>query len=356
MLGKHHSKNTILTSINKLIATKLLSVLNDIKTNEQFASMRLSSTIMAFLTLLLNVKEYFMFTLAILAPDSETRNALVKIIENSQSLLIKQILAHLFLSEYKSLFFLNPPVNYLETLFIEIAVFFANINNSFGIETAQEDVIISSFESILKFKLDYDDYFQDNSFGLTEKSKMKYMICHSIIRLILSKHNNSKYTKSTFYLCDYITTLVDKDMLENKNKYGDKYSVLFRKEIIYDDIIKHFFFLFGSEVINKALIEVLLKYVNENDKTVDTDVLENILKEMCFNTLQYLPEVLKYLLKTVLIKSQEFFSFSDGKVYSPLFTLLLFNFYLSPKVQELHGLVPNKYPILIKINRLLRVS
>lgn len=306
--------------------------------------------------LMLNVKEYYMFTLNILSPDSVTLNALINIIQNSQkSILIRRILSHLFLSEFQSLFFLNPPVNYLETLFIEIAGLFAQINDSCGVESPKGDLIISNYDAIMTFGLDYDNYFKDNSLSLNEKSKIKWIICHTIIRLIISK-NKSQYTKQTnFYLCDYITNLIEKDMAENKSKYGDKFWVLFRKEIIYDDIIKHFFFLFGSEVINKALVAVILKYVKEADNTVDTDVFENIFKEICIYTLQYLPNILKYLLKTVLIKSQEFFSVSDGKIYSPLFTLLLFNFYLSPKVQELHGLLGNKYPVLIKINRLLRV-
>jgi hypothetical protein len=47
-------------------------------------------------------------------------------------------------------------------------------------------------------------------------------------------------------------------MILTKQKYGDKYSCLFRKDEIYDDILKYIFFVFGNNMLVKSFGNILL--------------------------------------------------------------------------------------------------
>jgi hypothetical protein len=46
----------------------------------------------------------------------------------------------------------------------------------------------------------------------------------------------------------------------------------------------------------------------------------------------------------------------DRKNYGPLFTYLIFNFIISPSIQEVYNIPPSKYQIVRDINRVIRVK
>ncbi len=69
----------------------------------------------------------------------------------------------------------------------------------------------------------------------------------------------------------------------------------------------------------------------------------------------YMPSILKILLKLVHQKVNEHFTI-DTTNYSPMLTLLFFNFFISPRVQEIHNISPSKYPLIRSINRIIRVN
>ena len=50
-----------------------------------------------------------------------------------------------------------------------------------------------------------------------------------------------------------MSTVVEKCLLLSKEKYGDNFSCLFRKDEIFDDIIKYFFFIYGNSLLIKSL-------------------------------------------------------------------------------------------------------
>jgi hypothetical protein len=67
-----------------------------------------------------------------------------------------------------------------------------------------------------------------------------------------------------------------------------------------------------------------------------------------------MPSLLKVVLKLVYEKVQEHFTI-DKYNYSPLLTLLFFNFYISPRVQEIHKIGPSKSNLIMNLNRVIRV-
>jgi len=47
-------------------------------------------------------------------------------------------------------------------------------------------------------------------------------------------------------------TVVEKSLQATKQNYGDSVNCLFRKDEIYDDIIKYFFFIYGNSLLIKS--------------------------------------------------------------------------------------------------------
>lgn len=77
--------------------------------------------------------------------------------------------------------------------------------------------------------------------------------------------------------------------------------------------------------------------------------------EMLINLQESIPLVLKIVLKLAYKHVNATFTINEDN-YSPLYTLLFFNFFVSPRVQEIYNLNPLKIRLLWDLNRLLRVS
>lgn len=73
---------------------------------------------------------------------------------------------------------------------------------------------------------------------------------------------------------------------------------------------------------------------------------------MVLMTYDLIPGILKAILYLVFKLVKEIFTIEEDD-YSPIFTMLIFNFYISPKIQEIYKL-NIKYPQIKNINRLLR--
>lgn len=90
-----------------------------------------------------------------------------------------------------------------------------------------------------------------------------------------------------------------------------------------------------------------MKQLTEKNFVVFFDVL---LKSIYDNT----PDIIKILMKLIYMETQEIFTMEKNN-YSPLFTILFFNFLISPKIQEHHYLNSTKNKILWNVNRIIRV-
>lgn len=87
------------------------------------------------------------------------------------------------------------------------------------------------------------------------------MYIQSIIRIVFSREKylylkdleKNKYER--FFLKNVISKCCN---LTKENSGDDNYSGLFRKDEVYDDIIKYIFFLFGSKVFLKSYCKYYL--------------------------------------------------------------------------------------------------
>ena len=66
-----------------------------------------------------------------------------------------------------------------------------------------------------------------------------------------------------------------------------------------------------------------------------------------------IPNVLKILLKLVYINVRKVFTIEENN-YSPLYTLLIFNFIISPRVQSIYSINSMKCTFVRSLNRLIR--
>jgi hypothetical protein len=69
---------------------------------------------------------------------------------------------------------------------------------------------------------------------------------------------------------------------------------------------------------------------------------------------QHMPHVLRILLQTVYNNSQKLFTIEKDN-YSPLYTMLFFNFFISPRVLEFYNINIVKNHSVKCINRIIRV-
>ncbi len=149
--------------------------------------------------------------------------------------------------------------------------------------------------------------------------------------------------------------IVVKSLILTKEKFGDKIPCLFRKEEIFDDIIKYYFFIYGNSLLLNSFIKPLKEMIKSGGQgEISKDQFIIFFGTMIKNTKVYMPSILKMLLKLVNDKVNEIFTIEKGN-YAPIMTLLFFNFFLSPRVQDIHNLSPVMYPEIRNINRIIRV-
>ena len=193
-------------------------------------------------------------------------------------------------------------------------------------------------------------------------------IAQSIIRVAFSKEKKKFYEKEKFYEYKLLKRIIDKDMEETVAKFGDEYKTLFRKEDLCDDVIKYMFFIFGNSMLIDCFVKPLKNMLNKIgitdeliEKKDDLPMKRDITKEE-FNTLigtiidtlsKKIPDVLKILLKLLHESVNSHFTIEKDN-YSPLYTSLIFNFLISPRIQMLYSINPLNCIFVRNLNRILR--
>ena len=157
-------------------------------------------------------------------------------------------------------------------------------------------------------------------------------------------------------------------MRETVEKFGDEYKTLFRKEDLCDDIIKYMFFIFGNSMLIDCFVKPLkdmLKKIGITDEMIekkDEKAMKRDITKDEFNKLigtiidtlsVKIPEVLKILLKILYESVNNHFTI-DKDNYGPLYTTLIFNFLISPRIQMLYSINPLNCIFVRSLNRLLR--
>ena len=333
--------------------------------------MLIQNYIIFFMVLVLNLKKYPNFIIIIFNGQLKFFTKLCDLLFSMKSKKNKKLLSiisNIFLEEYKDIYFRKPKNDELENIFIYQQTDFS----SKFLETVSfydASTYKKMFQILLNFDISYINFFTyNNKIKDEEKPAYKLCIAQSLIRVAFSKEKKRFYEKEKFYEYNLLKRIIDKDMQETVAKYGDEYKTLFRKEDLCDDVIKYMFFIFGNSMLIDSFVKPLKNMLNSIgitdeliEKKADLPMKRDITKEE-FNTLtstiietlsKKIPDVLKILLKLLYESVNKHFTIEKDN-YGPLYTSLIFNFLISPRIQMLYSINPLNCIFVRSLNRLLR--
>ena len=324
-----------------------------------------------FMILALNLKQFPSFVKLIFEGQTKffkTLTNMILKIKSSKKKRLLGILNNLFFSEYKDLYF-NRGEPDLEKLFIEQQYEFSKKY----LETVtfyDEPTYKKMFNILSDFDISYQNFFTyNNKIKDEEKPAYKLCIAQSLIRVAFSKEKKKYYLgKDEYYEYNLLKKIIDKDMKETVAKFGDECKTLFRKEDLCDDVIKYMFFIFGNSMLIESFVKPLKKMLNKIGLTEDIinnkdpiamkrdikkDEFEELVCEIIDTLSSKIPDVLRILLKLLYDSVNEHFTIEKDN-YGPLYTSLIFNFLISPRIQMLYSINPLNCVFIRDLNRLLR--
>jgi hypothetical protein len=333
--------------------------------------MLIQNYIIFFMVLILNLKKFPNFIKIIFNGKAEFFQQLCEhifAIKNKKRKQLLSIISNIFLEEYKELYFRKEKEEELESLFIAKQTEFSNRYLD-TVTFYDSGTYKRMFKILLDFDISYTNFFTNNS-NIKDEEKPAYKLCiaQSIIRVAFSKEKKKYSDKEQFYEYNLLKRIIDKDMVETVQKFGDEYKTLFRKEDLCDDIIKYMFFIFGNSMLIDCFVKPLknmLADIGITDEMIERKEefpMKRDIKKEEFNTLcntivetlsKKIPEVLKILLKLLYESVNEHFTIEKDN-YGPLYTSLIFNFLISPRIQMLYSINPINCVFVRSLNRLLR--
>ena len=333
--------------------------------------MLIQNYIIFFMVLVLNLKNYTSLIKIIfkgkLTFFKELRDSIYNM-KTKKRFKLLSILSNIFLEEYKGVFFNNNDKE-LEDIFIEQQTDFSGL----CLETVtfyDDSTYKKMFQTLLQFDISYSNFFANNN-KIKDDEKPSYKLCiaQSLIRVAFSKEKKKFYKeKVDFYEYDLLKRIIDKDMEETRDKFGDEYKTLFRKEDLCDDVIKYMFFIFGNSMLIDCFVmplKSMLSKIGITDDLIEAkdplpmkrDITKeefNTLMENIINTLSTkIPDALKILLKLLYESVNQHFTIEKDN-YSPLYTSLIFNFLISPRIHMLYSINPLNCIFVRNLNRILR--
>ena len=366
-LGDDESFEKIISLIFFAIKNKI-TLYNKNPTDHNYFLIR--NYIIFFMIITLNLKRYKSFIKIIFRGKKNYLADLKQLImdkiskKNRKSELIT-ILSNLFLDEYKSLYFQKEKDESLEKIFLEEHSNFLSFEEP-SFLSYDKDTLKKMMEILVKFDISYDNFFTNKKIKDEDKPDYKLCIAQSIIRIAFSKEK-SNYTNEKYFEYNFLKKIIDKDMEETAQKFGDEYKTLFRKEDLCDDIIKYMFFIFGNTMMIESFVKPvkkMLKHVGLDEdcpkrtepgkgRDITVEEFNQLFDEISQKLIDNIPHVIRILLKLLYNSIKRVFTIDENN-YSPLYTALIFNFIISPRVQMLYSINPLNCQYVRSLNRLLR--
>ena len=372
-LGDEESFDKILSLITYSIQNKI-ELYNKNPTQHNYFLIK--NYVIFFMIITINLKKYPSFIKKIFKGETKFFTNLNKLIAKIKKTEIKQeltaILNYLFLEEYKDLYFRkDKQEKELEEIFIEQQSSLSPVDIK-DLSNYDQAAYKKMINILLTFNISYDNFFQiHHNIKDEERPEYKLKIAQSIIRVAFSKEKTN-FTDVKYYEYIFIKRVIDKDMEETRKKFGDEYKTLFRKEDLCDDVIKYMFFIFGNSMMIESFVKPvkkMLKKIGLNEEAKKADDKNSVGKttgrdinveeyNILFNEINKglvdnTPHVIRILLKLLYSSIRNVFTIDEDNYY-PLYTALIFNFIISPRVQMLYSMNPTRLTFLRSLNRLIR--
>ena len=222
---------------------------------------------------------------------------------------------------------------YQKYAFSEMLGIFPSINDQFN---SKNEELSNFVKNIIEIK--WDNYITNL------KKENSDIICQNIIPLLLSEPN--------FDFISFFDKLVDKHIEIIREEYDNEITSLFRKDDFTNDLIKNVIYIFGNFSFIKSFYIIMPnEYVSVNDINFDISNFEVFLNSFITNLTRSLPFIIKILLNIIKNKIK---IITGEDNYNAIYTVLIFNFFISPTILEFYGLSLIKYKSLRQLTRLLR--
>ena len=228
--------------------------------------------------------------------------------------------------------------------------FYITINDYCRIENCITAVVWGTDEEILieldeeeykeivlqvdSLSFDKENFYSDTSLEVREKFVYKAILIQSILRILSSDKANNLLNKNI--MTTFIDKVINKSQEFYLNKLGKNYHCLFRREQIYDDLLKYSLFIFGNDYYYadffpfvKALLAI------DISESTSLDITAEFFK--LFLSIRNIPKIIIILMKILQKQSVEHFEMESDNFYV-CFVYLFFNFLCSPKINEIYNI------------------
>jgi len=325
-------------------------------------------------TLAINLRDYPAFIKIFFKKYFKSILNLIKEIKNTKTnKILLELLNGFFLEEYKTIFFRKDKEKDkdLEELYESRETELKKVYDYKANNHYTKEVYEKIFQILFDFNINYEKIYANYSIKISRENApiFKINLIQSILRLLFYPGKNRYYTKNKYYEYDLLKKIIDKNIQQTLELNGDEYKTLFRKDDIYDDLIKYIFFMFGNTTVIEAFINPLKKMMNKigiiikkndninkkkihNERNITPAEFELFFDEMISGLKQHLPYILKIILKIIYTSVKQHFTIEKDN-FRPLNTALIFNFIVNPRIQEIYSINPGKYKFVRTLNRLL---
>ena len=374
LLSKKNSK-TSYSDFLSLFMELMKKKLEILKKEDNYINTSLVINYLLFIsTLAINLRDYPAFIKIFFKKYFKSILNLTKEIKNTKTnKILLELLNGFFLEEYKTIFFRKDKEKDkdLEELYESRETELKKVYDYKANNHYTKEVYEKIFQILFDFNINYEKIYANYSIKISRENApiFKINLIQSILRLLFYTGKNKYYSKNKYYEYDLLKKIIDKNIQQTLELNGDEYKTLFRKDDIYDDLIKYIFFMFGNTTVIEAFINPLKKMMNKigiimkkndninkkkihNERNITPAEFELFFDEMVSGLKHNLPYILKIILKIVYTSVKQHFTIEKDN-FRPLNTALIFNFIVNPRIQEIYSINPGKYKFVRTLNRLL---
>ena len=184
-----------------------------------------------------------------------------------------------------------------------------------------------------------------NKYITNLKNEKSDIFCRNLIPILISD--------KSFDFIDFYNFVVSKHIEIIRKDYNNESTSLFRADDFTNDLIKNLIIIFGNDSFIQSFYFTLPKeYLSNNEIIFELDSFENFLHKFLENLIQTLPFIIRVLVKIIYNEVKNISKTEDN--YNVLYTVLIFNFFISPSTLDLYDISMVKFKSLRQLSRILR--
>jgi hypothetical protein len=223
---------------------------------------------------------------------------------------------------------------YQDDVYSEFLQIYPASNERFHDEDKKYEKFLNN---ILELKL--DNYIHNL------KGEKSEIFCRNLIPILLSYND--------FDFISFYTYIVNKHIEIIRKDYDNELTSLFRADDFTNDLIKNLIIIFGNDsFINSFYFALPKEYLSNKEIEFDLDSFENFLHNFLEKLIKTLPFIIRVLLKIIHNCVQDLTKTENN--YNVIYTVLIFNFFISPITLDLYNISMVQYKSLRQLTRILR--